>query len=86
MSTSTLIAGPLSKMGRTELAQIPVPQATRTHRPVPHHQIVEALVETLSFRHIGVVNDEYAICRRHEDVRRPRPRDPDGVLPLFRRN
>ena len=27
MSTSTLIAGPLSKMGRAELAQIPVPQA-----------------------------------------------------------
>jgi len=61
MSTSTLIAGPLSKMGRTELAQIPVPQATRTHRPVPHHEIVEALVETLSFRHIGVVNEEYAV-------------------------
>ena len=61
MSTSTLIAGPLSKIGRTELAQILVPQATRTHRPVPHHQIVEALVETLSFRHIGVVNEEYAV-------------------------
>jgi|GEM_PF-3629955 len=61
MSTSTLVAGPLSKMGRTELAQIPVPQATRTHRPVPHHEIVEALVETLSFRHIGVVNDECAV-------------------------
>src|SRR5499427_3361070 len=61
MSTSTLIAGPLSKMGRTELAQIPVPQATRTHKPVPHHIIVEALVETLSFRHIGVVNEEYAV-------------------------
>jgi hypothetical protein len=61
MSTSTLIAGPLPKMGRAELAQIPVPQATRTHRPVPHHQIVEALVETLSFRHIGVVNEEYAV-------------------------
>jgi len=61
MSTSTLIAGPLSKMGRAELAQILVPQATRTHRPVPHHEIVEALVETLSFRHMGVVNEEYAV-------------------------
>jgi hypothetical protein len=47
-------------MRREELAQIPVPAATRTHQPVPHHQIVEALVETLSFRHIGVVNEEYA--------------------------
>jgi Domain of unknown function (DUF932) len=61
MSTSTLVAGPLPKIGRTELAQIPVPEATATHRPVPHHEIVEALVETLSFRHIGVVNEEYAV-------------------------
>jgi hypothetical protein len=61
MSTSTLIAGPMPKIGRTELAQIAVPEATRTHRPVPHHEIVEALVETLSFRHIGVVNEEYAV-------------------------
>jgi uncharacterized protein DUF932 len=61
MSTSTLIAGPMPKIGRTELAQIPVPEATRTHRPVPHHEIVEALVETLGFRHIGVVNEEYAV-------------------------
>jgi hypothetical protein len=60
MTTGTLVAGPLSKIGRTELAQIPVPQATATHRPVPHHEIVEALVETLSFRHIAVVNEEYA--------------------------
>jgi len=28
---------------------------------VPHHIIVEALAETLSFRHIGVVNEEYAV-------------------------
>jgi len=59
MSTSTVVAGPLS-MGRAELTQIPVPQATGTHRPVPHHELVEALVETLNFRHVGVVNEEYA--------------------------
>jgi hypothetical protein len=58
MGTSTLIADPMPKIGRTELAQIVVPQATRTHRPVPHHEIVEALVETPSFRHVGVVNEE----------------------------
>jgi hypothetical protein len=61
MSTSTLVAGPQPKIGRTELAQIPVPEATRTHRPVPHHEIVEALVEALSFRHIGVVKEEYPV-------------------------
>jgi len=47
MSSSMLIAGALSKIGRSELVQIPVPAATLTHKPVPHHQIVEALVETL---------------------------------------
>jgi hypothetical protein len=61
MSTATLVAGPIAKLGRTELAQISVPQATATHKPVPHHTIVEALIETLSFRHIGVVNDEYSV-------------------------
>jgi hypothetical protein len=28
---------------------------------MPHHEIVQALVETLGFRHIGVVHDEYAV-------------------------
>ncbi len=48
MSTGTLVAGPLPKIGRQELEQVPVPEATLTHKPVPHHIIVEALVETLS--------------------------------------
>jgi hypothetical protein len=61
MTTGTLIAGPLSKIGREELAQLPVPQATETHKPVSHHELVSALVETLSFRHIGVVQEEYAV-------------------------
>jgi len=61
MNTGTLVAGPMPKIGRVELAQIAVPEATSTHKPVPHHTIVEALVETLSFRHIAVVNEEYAV-------------------------
>jgi len=55
------VAGPLPKIGRSQLAQIPVPEATSTHKPVPHHVIFEALAETLSFRHIRVVNEEYAV-------------------------
>ena len=42
---------------------IPVPESTATHRPIPHHDIVQALVETLGFRHIGVVRDEYAVSQ-----------------------
>ena len=39
----------------------PTPDATRTHQPIPHHRIVQSLIETLSFRHIGVLKDEYAV-------------------------
>jgi hypothetical protein len=49
------------KITREELALVPTPPATTTHRPIPHHEIVQALVETLGFRHIGVVRDEYAV-------------------------
>lgn len=62
MSESVLIAS-TAKLTRQELATVPTPQATATHRPVPHVEIVETLVETLSFRHIGVVKEEYAVSK-----------------------
>ena len=62
MSESVLIAS-VAKLTRQELAAVPTPQATATHRPVPHVEIVETLVETLSFRHIGVVKEEYAVSK-----------------------
>ena len=46
---------------REQLALVPTPPGTATHRPIPHHEIVDALVETLSFRHIGVHNMEFAV-------------------------
>src|SRR5260370_3693109 len=59
--TSTLIGYGGRTIGREELTLVPTPPATETHRPLPHHEIVQALVETLGFRHIGVVHDEYAV-------------------------
>jgi hypothetical protein len=59
--TSTLIGYSGRTIGREELALVPTPRATETHRPIPHHEIVRALIETLGFRHIGVVHDEYAV-------------------------
>src|SRR5438309_353147 len=59
--TSTLIGYSGRTIGREELTLVPTPPATETHRPIPHHEIVRALVETLGFRHIGVVHDEYAV-------------------------
>ncbi len=58
--TSTLIAE-RNKITRAELALLPTPPGTDTHKPIPHAQVVETLVEALSFRHIGVVNEEYAV-------------------------
>ena len=62
MSEATLIAS-TAKLTRLQLAAVPTPLGTATHRPVPHVEVVEALVETLSFRHIGVVTEEYAVSK-----------------------
>lgn len=59
--TSTLIGYQGKTIDREALVLVPTPLATDTHRPIPHHEIVTALVETLGFRHIGVVRDEYAV-------------------------
>lgn len=59
--TSTLIGYGGRSISREELALVPTPPATETHRPIAHHEIVMALIETLGFRHIGVVHDEYAV-------------------------
>ena len=40
--TSTLIGYSGRTIGREELALVPTPAATETHRPVPHHEIVQA--------------------------------------------
>jgi hypothetical protein len=62
MSEATLIAHcGTTKVSREELKMISVPESTRTFKPIPHYEIVDALVEALSFRHIGVVRDEYAV-------------------------
>lgn len=50
------------KLSREELAVIPTPAGTSSHRPIPHHEIVEALVQTLSFRQISVMREEYAVA------------------------
>ncbi len=56
--TSTLIGYEGRTIPREALALVPTPAPTETHRPIPHHEVIEALIETLGFRHIGVVQDE----------------------------
>ena len=48
-------------VGRQNLLALDTPLPTETHRPIPHAELVAALVETLGFRNINVVEDQYAI-------------------------
>lgn len=50
-------------IGRQDLRGLPTPEGTRTHRPIPHAEVIGALIETLGFRHLNVVNDAYAITK-----------------------
>jgi hypothetical protein len=62
MSESVLMAYE-GKLSRDELSLVPTPTATATHKPIPHIEVVNGLIETLGFRHIAVVKDEYAVSR-----------------------
>jgi Domain of unknown function (DUF932) len=52
-----------NKINREELRLVPTPEPTESHHPLAHHEIVEALIDTLAFRHISVVRDEYAVSQ-----------------------
>jgi hypothetical protein len=49
------------KITRDELRDIPLPEATETHQPLPHYELIETLIETLSYRYLKVRRDEYAV-------------------------
>jgi Domain of unknown function (DUF932) len=49
------------KLTREQLSSVPTPRATATHKPIAHIEVVEKLIEALSFRQIGVVREEYAV-------------------------
>jgi hypothetical protein len=49
------------KATRAELAFIETPEATDTFQPIPHARLIESLEESLAFRHIQIVREEYAV-------------------------
>jgi len=51
------------KLSREQLAFVPTPPGTAAYVPIPHREVVSALIETLGFRHIAVVRDEYAVSK-----------------------
>lgn len=61
---STLIAHvDTEKIDYNRLALIPAPHSTATHQIIPHHEVVNALVETLGFRQIAVHRMEFAVSK-----------------------
>lgn len=50
-------------IGRQDLRELATPEGTRTHKPIPHAEVVEALIDTLGFRHLKVVQDSYALTK-----------------------
>ena len=59
---STLVAHRgATKVTREELREIPIPEATKSHQPLSHFEVVTVLEEALSYRHIRVVRDDYAV-------------------------
>lgn len=61
--TQAVLLSKTGKVTREELALVTTPAGTATHRPVPHHEVVKALVETLALRHIAPVREEYAVSK-----------------------
>jgi hypothetical protein len=59
----TLMAhtGTTEMLTREQLVTILPPEATDTHKPIAHSLLVNSILESLSFRHINVVHDEYAV-------------------------
>lgn len=58
---SSLLLSRTGTLTRQELALVPTPAGTETHRPIPHADLIAALVETLGFRHIAVQREEFAV-------------------------
>jgi hypothetical protein len=50
-----------NKIKRDALAVIATPEPTDTFKPISHHVLAQSLIETLSFRHINVVEDDYVV-------------------------
>lgn len=62
MEQSQLIAHcGTNKLTREQLRDVVTPEGSATHQPLPHHSFVDGLIESLNFRQISVVSDEYAV-------------------------
>lgn len=64
METATLVSHVDTEViTRDRLALMPTPAGTDTHKTIPHIEVVNAIIETLGFRHVSVVKEEYACSK-----------------------
>lgn len=63
MATNSTLIAYEGKIDLPALTLVPYPPSTATHQIIPHHEVINALVETLGFRHIGVHRMEFGVDR-----------------------
>ena len=59
----TVLLSQTGNLDRERLALVPAPPGTTTHKVIPHHEVINAFVDTLSLRHIAPVREEYAVSK-----------------------
>ncbi len=62
-ASQAVLLSQTGRLNREQLALVPTPPATATHRPIPHVEVIGALVDTLGLRHIAPVREEYAVTK-----------------------
>ena len=61
-SVGTLISGITTTLiNREALKFLPVPETTDTFKPIPHFELVDNIMKSLSYRRLEVVREEYAV-------------------------
>ena len=55
-----LIHAGAQRISREDLATLDVPEATATFKPIAHSELVDVIEEALAFRHIRIVEQEFA--------------------------
>jgi uncharacterized small protein (DUF1192 family) len=58
----TLISGMTTTLiNREALRHLPIPEGTDTFKPIPHFELVDGIIRSLSYRRLDVVREEYAV-------------------------
>jgi hypothetical protein len=63
MDNRLMVHAGARRVTREELSTLPTPASTNTHKIIPHAEVINQLEESLSFRHISIVREDYAVAR-----------------------